>query len=44
MAHEHLNIDKDGFDAVYMQIEATLFYLGAPACPRTTSRVARGTR
>ncbi len=31
MAHEHLSIDKDGFDAVYMEIEATLFYLGAPA-------------
>jgi len=31
VAHEHLGIDKDGFDAVYMEIEATLFYLGAPA-------------
>ena len=30
-AHEHLSIDKDGFDAVYMEIEATLAYLGAPA-------------
>jgi len=27
----HLSIDKEGFDAVYMEIEATLFYLGAPA-------------
>lgn len=31
VAHEHLSIDKDGFDAVYKEIEATLFYLGAPA-------------
>lgn len=30
-AHEHLKIDTDGFDAVYMEIEATLFYLGVPA-------------
>lgn len=30
VAHEHLSIDKDGFDAVYMEIEATLFYLGVP--------------
>ena len=28
VAHEHLSIDKDGFDAVYMEIEATLMYLG----------------
>jgi len=31
VAHEHLSIDKDGFDAVYMEIESTLFYLGVPA-------------
>ena len=31
VAHEHLNIDKDGFDAVYGEIEATLIHLGAPA-------------
>ena len=30
-AHENLAIDKDGFDAVYMEIESTLFYLGVPA-------------
>jgi hemoglobin len=30
-AHEHLSIDTDGFDAVRMEIEATLFYLGVPA-------------
>ena len=31
VAHEHLNIDTDGFDAVYMEIESTLFFLGVPA-------------
>ena len=31
VAHEHLAIDQDGFDAVYKEIEATLFYLGVPA-------------
>ena len=31
VAHEHLSIDKDGFDAVYMEIESTLFFLGVPA-------------
>ncbi|WP_295693830.1 group 1 truncated hemoglobin [Lapillicoccus sp.] len=30
VAHENLSIDKDGFDAVYMEIESTLFYLGVP--------------
>ena len=30
VAHEHLAIDKDGFDAVYMEIESTLFFLGVP--------------
>lgn len=30
-AHEHLSIDTDGFDAVYMEIESTLFFLGVPA-------------
>lgn len=29
-AREHLSIDPAGFDAVYLEIEATLFYLGAP--------------
>lgn len=31
VAHEQLSIDKAGFDAVYMEIESTLFYLGVPA-------------
>ncbi|MEO3936917.1 group 1 truncated hemoglobin [Dermatophilaceae bacterium Soc4.6] len=31
VAHEHLSIDQDGFDAVYMEIKSTLFYLGVPA-------------
>ncbi|MEO7423124.1 MAG: group 1 truncated hemoglobin [Ornithinibacter sp.] len=31
VAHEHLSIDEAGFDAVYMEIESTLFYLGVPA-------------
>ena len=35
VAHEHLNIDTDGFDAVYMEIESTLFYLGVPAAETT---------
>lgn len=30
-AHEHLSIDSEGFDAVYMEIVATLSYLGVPA-------------
>jgi hemoglobin len=30
-AHEHLNIDTDGFEAVYREIESTLVDLGAPA-------------
>lgn len=30
VAHEHLKIDKDGLDAVYMEIESTLFFLGVP--------------
>lgn len=30
VAHEHLSIDPAGFDAVYLEIEATLFYLGVP--------------
>ncbi|MDJ0396483.1 group 1 truncated hemoglobin [Rhodococcus sp. G-MC3] len=29
-AHEHLKIDKAGFDAVYLEIKSTLFYLGVP--------------
>jgi len=35
VAHEHLSIDKDGFDAVYMEIESTLFYLGVPTAETT---------
>ncbi len=31
VAHEHLHIDEDGFDAVSMEIESTLSFLGAPA-------------
>lgn len=31
VAHEHLSIDTDGFDAVSMEIESTLSYLGVPA-------------
>ena len=30
VAHEHLSIDTAGFDAVYMEIESTLFFLGVP--------------
>lgn len=30
VAHEHLSIDRAGFDAVYFEIEATLHYLGVP--------------
>ena len=30
VAHEHLAIDTDGFDAVYMEIESTLSFLGVP--------------
>lgn len=30
-AHEHLSIDRDGFDAVHMEIESTLNFLGVPA-------------
>lgn len=30
-AHEHLSIDEDGFNAVYLEIESTLNFLGAPA-------------
>ena len=31
VAHEHLDIDTDGFDAVAMEIESTLFFLGVPS-------------
>lgn len=31
VAHEHLHIDEDGFDAVSMEIESTLSFLGVPA-------------
>ena len=31
LAHEHLSVDKDGFDAVSMEIETTLCYLGVRA-------------
>lgn len=31
VAHEHLSIDPDGFDAVSKEIEATLYFLGVPA-------------
>ena len=34
VAHEHLSIDTAGFDAVSMEIESTLFFLGVP--PRET--------
>ena len=30
-AHEHLSIDGDGFDAVRLEIESTLNFLGVPA-------------
>ncbi|MEO3937609.1 group 1 truncated hemoglobin [Dermatophilaceae bacterium Soc4.6] len=30
-AHEHLDIDAQGFDAVVMEIASTLSYLGVPA-------------
>lgn len=34
-AHEHLAIDKAGFDAVYTEIDATLNFLGAPDAERS---------
>lgn len=30
VAHEHLSIDHAGFDAVFMEIESTLWFLGVP--------------
>ena len=30
-AHEHMSIEQDGFDAVAMESESTLNFLGAPA-------------
>ncbi len=35
VAHEHLTIDKDGFDAVWTEIDATLNFLGVPEKERT---------
>ncbi|GGF45827.1 hypothetical protein GCM10011519_19630 [Marmoricola endophyticus] len=39
VAHEHLSIDEDGFNAVYFEIEATLHYLGVPE-PETAEFMA----